>query len=97
MFKLLIECSKDIDTLSINFSDGTTVVTESSKEQKEQKSTKETKEPKDVKRPNERKQLDKYLDTDVDFNIDQTVVEKPVIADLDRPAKVSEEIQNFEF
>lgn len=29
MFRLLIECTKNIDSLSINFSDGTSVVTES--------------------------------------------------------------------
>lgn len=28
MFRLLIECTKDIDTLQINFSDGTSVITE---------------------------------------------------------------------
>lgn len=32
MFKLLIECTKDIDSLSINFSDGTSVITESKQE-----------------------------------------------------------------
>lgn len=30
MFRLLIECTKNIDTLSINFSDGTSVVTSGS-------------------------------------------------------------------
>ena len=41
MFELRITCSKDIDNLSINFSDGTSVVTES-----KPKETKEIKEPK---------------------------------------------------
>ena len=98
MFKLLIECSKDIDTLSINFSDGTSVVTEAKpKEIKENKELKETKikESKEIKKV-QRKPLDTYLDTEDDYEIQQDVLQKPFIQDIQRPAKVSDELQNLD-
>ena len=92
MFKLVIECSKDIDNLSINFSDGTSVVTESKPkeliEPKEQK-------PKEIKKT-ERKPLDTYLDTEDDYEVQQEVVQKPFIQEIERPAKVSDELQNLD-
>ena len=91
MFKLLIECSKDIQFLQINFSDGTSVVT--SKEPKENREPKEPILPKAPKRKN----LEEYLDTDTDFSINQEVIEKPVIQDLIRPPKVTDELQNLDF
>lgn len=102
MFKLVIECSKDIDNLSINFSDGTSVVTESKpkceKELKEPKvrEDKEVKEPKTPKEPKERRKLDTYLDTEEDYDTQQAVVQKPIIQDVQRPAKVSDELQNLD-
>lgn len=103
MFKLLIECSKDIDTLSINFSDGTSVVTESPPKlntqsvQKEIKEPKEPKEPKEIKEPSKpRKRLDSYLDTETDFSVSQEVVQKPIIQEVNRPANVSDELQNLD-
>ena len=99
MFKLLIECSKDIQFLQINFSDGTSVVTskepEKNKEPKLEKD-KEQKDSKDTERP-KRKNLEQYLDTDTDFSISQEVIEKPVIQDLIRPPKVTDELQNLDF
>ena len=103
MFKLLIECSKDIDELHINFSDGTSTVVEKpdKKNQKESESVesidskKSEKTIKDNKEP--RKKLDSYLDTDVDYSISQEVDEKPSIPDIKRPPKVSDELQNFNF
>ena len=96
-FKLLIECSKDIQFLQINFSDGTSVVTskepEKNKENKTEKIQKENKEPILPKRKN----LEEYLDTDTDFSINQEVIEKPVIQDLIRPPKVTDELQNLDF
>ena len=87
-FKLLIECSKDIQFLQINFSDGTSVVTS--------KEPKENREPILPKAP-KRKNLEEYLDTDTDFSINQEVIEKPVIQDLIRPPKVTDELQNLDF
>ncbi len=92
MFKLVIECSKDIDNLSINFSDGTSVVTES--KPKELKEPKEQK-PKEIKKT-ERKALDTYLDTEDDYELQQEVVQKPFIQEIERPAKVSDELQNLD-
>ena len=96
-FKLLIECSKDIQFLQINFSDGTSVVT--SKEPKENKTEKIQKENREIKEPilPKRKNLEEYLDTDTDFSINQEVIEKPVIQDLIRPPKVTDELQNLDF
>ena len=101
MFKLLIECSKDIDNLSINFSDGTSVITETNqdkeiKNQQEQKTKiqKESKEVKEIKEP--RRKLESYLDTEMDFSIQQEVVQKPIIQEVNRPANVSAELQNLD-
>ena len=96
-FKLLIECSKDIQFLQINFSDGTSVVTSKEpKENKTEKIQKENREPILPKAP-KRKNLEEYLDTDTDFSINQEVIEKPVIQDLIRPPKVTDELQNLDF
>ena len=102
-FKLLIECSKDIDELHINFSDGTSsVVSKEPKEPKENKTERIQKENKEPSKPKEpilpkRKNLEEYLDTDTDFSINQEVIEKPVIQDLIRPPKVTDELQNIDF
>ena len=96
-FKLLIECSKDIQFLQINFSDGTSsVVSKEPKEPKENKTEKIQKETKEPILP-KRKNLEEYLDTDTDFSINQEVIEKPVIQDLIRPPKVTDELQNLDF
>ena len=103
MFKLLIECSKDIQFLQINFSDGTSVVTSKEpkepKENKTERIQKENKEPSKPKEPisPKRKNLEENLDTDTDFSINQEVIEKPVIQDLIRPPKVTDELQNLDF
>lgn len=95
MFKLNIECTKDINELHINFSDGTSVVTSNSshsvasttrvpREQKQEKHT-------TIK-------SEKTLDTDVDFgNISQDVVTPPDIKMQERPVKVATELQNLDF
>ena len=44
----------------------------------------------------ERKKLDTYLDTEDDYQIQQEVVKKPEIAELQRPAKVSDELYTVE-
>lgn len=97
MFELHITCSKNIDTLAINFSDGTSVVTESKpKELEKPKETKakEIKEHREIKEP--RKKLDTYLDTEDDYTIQQEVLQKPIIQDVQRPAKVTDELQNLD-
>lgn len=99
MFKLLIECTKDIESLSINFADGTSVVKEKSKPLDS---------PESKKKPKVKDSLDstesfnkakgELLDTDVDFNsMKSEVIKKPEIHDKIRDAKVANEIQNLEF
>jgi hypothetical protein len=99
-FKLLIECSKDIDTLHINFSDGTSVVTSNEdkpEKVKEHKEHKEHKEEKSTTEKPKRKYLEQYLNTDEDFTVNQEIIEKPKIEDLVRPPKVTDELQNLDF
>lgn len=63
MFKLNIECSKDIDELHINFSDGTSAVVDSkptNQETPKRKPKKSFEEPKPVKVP--RKPLPEYFE-----------------------------------
>lgn len=97
-FRLLIECSKDIDELHINFSDGTSSVVENPKQIEKPKTTKESKDYKEPKEPKEpRKALDTYLDTEEDYSTQQEIIKKPEIAELNRPAKVSDELQNLDF
>lgn len=78
-FRLLIECSKDIDELHINFSDGTSSIVSKDdtgyqkhkglKEHREQKENREHKQYPKVKPKEEkenRRPLDTYLDTEDD-------------------------------
>lgn len=97
-FRLLIECSKEINELHINFADGTSsVVHKEPEEQKQQEKVEKTK-AKEVKKEHKepRKSLETYLDTEEDYEVQQEVVQKPVIAEINRPAKVSDELQNLD-
>ena len=96
-FKLLIECSKDIDTLHINFSDGTSVVTSKDEKPEKIKEHKDSKEEKSTTEKQKRKQLEQYLNTDEDFTVNSEIIEKPKIEDLVRPPKVTDELQNLDF
>lgn len=109
MFKLNIECSRDIDELHIVFSDGTaTVVSNDSsdkpkKDSKLDKPTTTTTKPKQsiVKEEQKKQQKpqmkkEEFLDLDADFSVSQEVIEKPVIDGVERPIKVADEIQNLE-
>lgn len=94
MFRLNIECSKDIDEIHINFSDGSSsVTTKPSKVQTEEKvnAVNET--------PKSKSQLrkDALLDTDAEFgNVSQEVVKLPEINMDSRPVKVASELQNLD-
>lgn len=101
-FRLLIECTKDIDELHINFSDGTSTVVESPRDEKVQKTPKEPRPERSdqdktrVRSPGSHKGA--ILDTDVDFgSVSQEVVKPPEIQTSERPVKVAEELQNFDF
>ena len=110
MFELHITCTKDIDKLSIDFSDGTSIVQESSpKEPKELKELKEPKE-KDIKPPKSkinkdeegREEVNKDILLD-DFelynnrNKKKEVVKPLELPDIDRPVNVDNTLQNLEF
>lgn len=102
-FKLLIECSKEINELHINFSDGTSVV----KTKDDKEPTNKNSENQDVcdvgnesKTPiKQRRRKEEFLDTSAEYgNISQEIVELPEIPNTteDRGVCVAEELQNFE-
>jgi|GEM_PF-5904327 hypothetical protein len=85
MFELHITCSKNIDKLNIDFSDGTTIVQEKHQIQKPVKEKIESKK-------------ETYLNIDDDFsNIQQEIIQKPIIENQERPIKIAQELQNFDF
>ena len=106
-FELHISCSKDIDELHINFSDGTSsVVSKNDNDYQNKKEKKETKEVKEqiqtypkVKQKEEkefRRPLDTYLDTEEDVvQKKQDKIELPVIPDK-QSFKVADELQNLD-
>lgn len=97
-FRLLIECTKDIDKLSIDFSDGTSMVQHTPDPDPKPKTG--------VKRPEGQRhdeestpsRKDAFIDTDAEFgSVSQEVVSLPTISTADRPVKVAEELQNMDF
>lgn len=107
-FELHITCSKDIERLSIDFSDGTSsVVSKNDNDYQKHKETKENRENKQypkVKSKEEkesRRPLDTYLDTEDDVkqtNQSSSAQEKivlPVIPDK-QSFKVADELQNLD-
>ena len=107
-FELHITCSKDIDELHINFSDGTSsVVSKNDNENQNVKEKKENRETKNVQtypktKPKEdkvsRRPLDTYLDTEDDsrdVQKKQEKIELPVIPDK-QSFKVADELQNLD-
>lgn len=96
MFKLLIECTKDIESLSINFSDGTSVVTESDKIPPSGKSPDKEQSNNSFRSYKDSSQGE-LLDTDVDFDsIKNEIIQKPEITQTNREAKVASELQNLD-
>lgn len=111
MFELHISCSKDIDELHINFSDGTSsVVSKNDNENqnvKEKKEVRENRETRNVQtypktKPKEdkesRRPLDTYLDTEDDsrdVQKKQEKIELPIIPDK-QSFKVADELQNLD-
>lgn len=104
MFKLNIECTKDIDELHINFSDGSSVVTTvpTSKSKKQSDGTEQPKEQsKESKESVVHQKVQKqeaFLDTEADFGgISQEVVKPPQIEREEKGVNVAQELQNFDF
>ena len=88
MFELHITCSKDIDKLKIDFSDGTSVVTE----KKQSKPSK----PREPREPREEKQSSDFDDFEAYTPKKESIkpIELPEI--VDRPVKIDNILNNFE-
>lgn len=95
MFELHITCTKDIEKLSIDFSDGTSVVQEKTekpeKPEKPEKSKKISKEKEDFKE--EEEDLSKYQSKK---SVSQEIIEKPKIPERTE-TKVDDILQELEF
>jgi len=80
-FELIIKCSKDIYNIHIDFSDGTSMVTSSTKNPKEKKHL----------------TSNNYLNTDGNFDdIRQEIIKPPKIKELNRSVKIAPELQNID-
>lgn len=91
MFRLLIECSKDIDKLSIDFSDGTSVITDKSGAVSEIPKKKKTEVERPVERPKKSSE-NVLIPEDFCYNKSESteVIKPPEIPDLDRPPKIDD-------
>ena len=94
-FTLNIECSKDIDKLVIDFSDGSSTVTEVKPKKSHSSKEKTTKSKED--RPNRPQRQEQFLDLETDYgDVSQDVVKLPDVHQNDRPVKVATEMQNLD-
>jgi hypothetical protein len=92
MFKLNIECTKDIDELHINFSDGSSVVTTKPSNDVQLETAPVTETHQETRRKGQ------DLDLDMDFgDVSQEIIKPPEIHREEREVKVAEELQNFDF
>ena len=100
MFRLNIECTKDIDELHINFSDGTSAIVEKTDKHKtSNESYQNQTSQKNQKKQNHKKEQS-IQDIDIDFSeecsVSQEKVELPTINTENRPVKVADELQNLD-
>ena len=102
-FKLLIECSKDIDKLNIDFSDGTSMVQYDESKTPKKESKEKSKNPTKSQHQSSEsllstKKKPQTLDTTTDDSFEETheVVDKPVIEQRERPVKISDDLKNFD-
>ena len=106
MFKLNIECTKDINELHINFADGTSVITSASNHgMAGNKATRSSSTTPEVHKGTSNEtgstgrshRKETFLDTDASFGgISQDIVELPKIETVERPVKVATELQNLD-
>lgn len=81
MFKLVIECSKDIDEIHINFSDGTSVIKNTNSENSEHKECSES--------------TEKYIPIEENISeVKHKIVKPPIIKDEHKKPKIAPELQN---
>lgn len=99
MFELHITCTKDIDKLSIDFSDGTSIIQESSSKEPKEKDIKPPKSK--INKDEEGVNKDILLD-DIELYNNKCKNKKEVIKplelpDVERPVNVDDTLQNLEF
>lgn len=103
MFELHITCSKDISKLKIDFTDGSCICTEDSKDSpKEQKESKKSKKTKEIKETQNIEDSGNSEDSVPDWIIPDRPKKvegqkPPEIPDLDRPPKIDEVLNNLDF
>lgn len=101
MFELHITCTKDIDKLSIDFSDGTSIVQESNPKENKEPKEKDIKPSKSkINKGEEGVNKDILLDNFELYNNrnKKKEVVKPLdLPDIDRPVNVDNTLQNLEF
>lgn len=111
MFELHITCSKDISKLKIDFTDGSCICTEDTKDTKDSFEPKESKKHKESKEPKEPKKIRETQNIEDSGNSEDSVPDwiipdrpkkvegqkPPEIPDLDRPPKIDEVLNNLDF
>jgi hypothetical protein len=102
MFSLNIECSRDIDELHINFSDGTSSVVSSGDggsvdKKRDNKSVQTSGKSKNEEKKSRQPRSGDLLDLDTDFgSVSQEVVQKPNVDVPNRPISVDPTLQNLD-
>ena len=108
MFELHITCSKDISKLKIDFTDGSCICTEDSKDSFEPKEHQESKKSKKTKEIKETQNIEDSEDSgDSGDPVPDWIIpdrpkkvegqKPPEIPDLDRPPKIDEVLNNLDF
>ena len=108
MFELHITCSKDISKLKIDFTDGSCICTEDSKDSFEPKEHKESKKSKKTKEIKETQNIEDSEDSEDsgDSVPDWIIPDRPKkvegqttpeIHDFNRPPKIDEVLNNLDF
>lgn len=96
MFKLSIECSKDISELHINFADGTSAVVENTTHEPPEKNSTI---PNALKKNTPKISRSSKPFTPIDMSethVNQDKVKLPEIQPISRPVKVADELQNLD-
>lgn len=96
MFKLSIECTKDISELHINFTDGTSAIVEQPNKPISKGIPKALKKNTSDRPLNPLKPLSEFDDVSTTSEINQSKVKLPDIETHARPVKVAEELQNLD-
>lgn len=102
MFKLSIECSKDISELHINFTDGTSAVVENTPSKTPETPEKNSTIPNALKKnaPKVSRTTKPFTPIDMsemtETQVNQDKVKLPDIQPISRPVKVADELQNLD-